>query len=149
MIYIQNGRKGPLIIIIKPHRFFSARFVALNIMWSQWDAAPRLSLLHFLMTLCSPGSIHIQEKAISGAHKARKGLRIMLGLHSVSPCCFLRSMCDLKDKVVTEGKAGIFNDVPQAHSQTRSFICVVLKRSIKEIRKKKPDPFFHRRHEPY
>lgn len=33
------------------------------------------TLSYFLMTLCSPGAIHIQEKANSGAHKARKGLR--------------------------------------------------------------------------
>ncbi len=84
-----------------------------------WDAILRL---HFLMTLCSPGAIHIQEKAISGPHKARKGLRKMLWLHSVSPCCFSRNMCDLKDKVVTEGKAGIFNDLPRAHGQSSSLI---------------------------
>lgn len=46
----------------------------------------------------------------------------MLGLHSVSPCCFLRNMCDLKDKVVTEGKGEIFNESPQAHGHSRSFI---------------------------
>lgn len=74
---------------------------------SQWP-------LHFLMTLCSPWAVHIQEKSIPGAHKARKGLRRLFWLHSVSPCCFLRNMCDLKDKVMTEGRAGIFHDLPRA-----------------------------------
>lgn len=80
----------------------------------------KLSLGTFSWHCVGPDSIHIQEKAVSGAHKARMGRGKMLWLHSVSPCCFLRNMCDPKDRVVTEGKAGIFNDSPRAQDQSKN-----------------------------
>lgn len=40
----------------------------------------------------------------------------------LAPAAFLRNTRDLKDKVATEGMAGIFNDLPRAPSQSSSLI---------------------------
>lgn len=70
-----------------------------------------------------------RKRAISGTHKARMGWGEILWLHWVRPCWVcsggnIRDLEDrtLKDKSVTEGKAQIFNDLPEAHHQPRRFL---------------------------
>lgn len=90
-------------------------------MWFHWDAIPRLwpsSLSHDIVFSWShsyTGKGHFWgTQSQEGAEK-----NIMIAI-SFALAAFLRNMCDLKDKVVTEGKAGIFNDLPRAHSQSKT-----------------------------
>lgn len=63
----------------------------------------------------------MQEKALSGPHKARKGLRKKCyDCTQLAPAALEGTFVTQKTKVVTEGKAGIFNDLPAAHVGSRS-----------------------------
>lgn len=107
---------------------FEMRPRALNIsLVSQWDSEILTTYFTFSWHCALLEPFIYRKRPPLGHTKPGRGWEKMLWLLPVSPCCFLRNMCDLKDKVVTEGKAGIFNDLPRAHGQSRSQSSVTIK----------------------